>query len=52
MVAGAMSRLHWTGDKGSGGNARASRAWKGVMDEKCSFSSAPGSKYSDSGFCF
>jgi len=39
-------------DEGLGGNAWASRIWKGGTTKICAFSSAPDIQLTDSGFCF
>jgi hypothetical protein len=52
MVAEAMSRLESTGNKGLGGNARASRAWKGAIDENVQLFVCARIQAQDSGFCF
>jgi cyclic pyranopterin phosphate synthase len=40
------------GDEGLGGNARASRVWKGGTTKICAFSFTPDIQLTDSGFCF
>jgi hypothetical protein len=40
------------GDEGLGGNAWASRVWKGGTTKICAFSSVPDIQLTDSGFSF